>query len=276
MRPRFRESNAPDLRRFKKGVDKKITGWVIRDKYNNKLDSRLSKDLAKIRTGEPVDYVIGWKPFLNCRIDLSFKPLIPRPETEFWTEQALSVLNTECLTPRGGRIRVADVFAGSGCIGTAILKNTKHSRVDFFEKDNVLVKQIKKNMVINKVLPSRYKIFNSDILARASSKYDFILANPPYISTLACKTIQKSVLKNEPHLALFGGKSGLLYIKKFLTQAQLHLAPAEETRPAGQIWMEFSPSQKPAIEKILKQKYRRWQFKKDQYGKWRFVIIFSE
>ena len=245
----------------------KITDWILRDKYNNKWSSEIINDLSRIKSGEPVDYVIGWKPFLNCKIDLSFKPLIPRPETEFWVDLVITAIISR---PNKSKIKIADVFAGSGCIGAAVLKNTQGTTVDFFEKDKNIVKQIKKNLSLNKIAPKSYKVFGSDVLEKARGKYDIILANPPYIATSARKTVQKNVLKNEPRLALFGGKTGLVYIKKLLTQAKNRLAHG------GQIWMEFSPAQKPEIEKILNKKYTRWQFQKDQYGKWRFVIIFSE
>ena len=88
---------------------------------------------------EPVDYQIGFIPFFHTKIDLSERPLIPRPETEYWTEQFVIELKTKVANKA---LQIADVFAGSGCIGIAILKNTKNTKVDFFEIDKTFVNQI--------------------------------------------------------------------------------------------------------------------------------------
>ena len=44
------------------------------------------EDRERLASGEPLAYVIGWVPFLSVRVSLHSKPLIPRPETEWWTE----------------------------------------------------------------------------------------------------------------------------------------------------------------------------------------------
>lgn len=236
--------------------------WILREKYNNKPDKNFFNDVERLKKGEPVDYIIGWKPFLNCKINLSKKPLIPRPETEYWTNQILKIIE------KTSTIKIADIFAGSGCIGIAILKNTIRSKVDFIEMDKKLVRQIQTNLELNKIKSSRYKIIRSDIFSNVKNKYDLILANPPYISPKRSRKIQKEVLKYEPHLALFAGESGLDIITEFLDTARFHL------NKNGQIWMEFDSFQKNKIEKILKSSgYKNWSFHKDQFNRWRYVVI---
>ncbi len=241
-----------------KKLQKEI-GWLLREKYNNKPDKNFYKDVKRLKAGELIDYVIGFTNFLDCKIDLSKKPLIPRPETEFWVGPALKEIK---------KGKVLDIFSGSGCVGVAILKNIKNVKCDFVEKDAKFLKQIKINCKINKINPKKYKIIQSDIFKNVRSKYDFIFANPPYVARNRKNKIQKSVLKYEPKQALFGGKDGLFYIKKFLRQAKKYL------NPDGKIYMEFSSEQKNKIEKIIKQyKYSNYKFYKDQYSKWRYVMI---
>lgn len=237
--------------------------WILRDKYKGKRNPGISKDLARLKSGEPIDYVIGWKPFLNCKIDLSFKPLIPRPETEFWTEKAITAINS-----KPGKKATLDIFSGSGCIGVAVLKNTKNTSVDFAEKDEDLCKQINLNLKINKVSLKRARVLNSDVLSKVKGKYDFILANPPYIALEQKHRVQKSVLANEPRMALFAKEKGIYFIARLLKQAKKHLSPG------GQIWIEFDPKQKKAVEAMAKkEKYISYVPKKDQYGRWRFAVI---
>jgi len=212
---------------------------------------------------EPVDYQIGFIPFFHTKIDLSERPLIPRPETEYWTEQFVIELKTKVANKA---LQIADVFAGSGCIGIAILKNTKNTKVDFFEIDKTFVNQIKKNLKINKIPTYRYKVIQSNILNKAKTKYDYILGNPPYLDPRNTKRIQKSVLNYEPEKALFGGKGGLEIIKKFVKETKKYL------KPGGELWFEFDSPQKKEIKNILKKEgYKSIKILKDQYNRSRYA-----
>jgi release factor glutamine methyltransferase len=176
-------------------------------------------------------------------------------------------------------LRVLDIFSGSGCIGIALLKNIKNCRMDFVDIDERAIKQIKINLKLNlprtepkvlvrgKIPKNRYRIYQSNIFEKLKNKkYNFIFANPPYVARERLKEVQPSVLKYEPKIALFGGKNGLFYIKKFFKEAKNFLAGN------GVIFLEFSPEQKEDIKEILdKQGYRKYQFFKDQFKKYRYL-----
>ncbi len=265
---------------------------LFQEKYNNKPTKRFYKDIKRLKEGEPLDYIIGFRKFLGCKIDLSKKPLIPRTETEFWVGKTLKKINHNFSDRVKYDVRVLDIFAGSGCIGIAVLKNIKNSKVVFADKDKKCLVQIKINLKLNKLAtPSfiraniirgenkRYAVVESDVFnnikARLASypgfseaRFDYIFANPPYIAKRKINQVQKSVLKFEPKQALFGGTDGLIYIKKFLKKAKDYL------NWGGKVFMEFSPEQKNKIDQLLKKNgYKKWQFHKDQYGKWRWVLI---
>lgn len=241
--------------------------WLIRDKYKNKEDKdkiALDKDLNRLKIGEPLDYVIGWKDFLGCHIDLSFRPLIPREETAFWVEKILKEINKE---KQSKKISCLDLFAGSGCVGLAVLKNLPGSKMVFADKSQNSLEQIKINLRFNKINSRRTSLIKTDVWSRVEGKFDLIFANPPYIADKE-KRIQKSVLVWEPKNALYGGEDGLDFIRKFLLGSRLHL------KTGGKIFMEFGIGQKGHIEKILKSlEYTKFDFFKDQFGRWRWVAI---
>ena len=202
---------------------------------------------------EPLEYVKGFTEFLGCKIDLSKKPLIPRPETEFWVQNAIKDILTNSSLLGCCNFRVLDIFAGSGCIGIAVLKHIKNSHVIFADIENRIVGQ---------------KVVKSDVFSNIKGKFDYIFANPPYIPTTRKNKVQKSVLEYEPKIALFAGADGMFFINKFLKDAQKYL------NSGGMIFMEFDSPQKTKIDKLLKEyKYKSWQFHKDQYNKWRWVSI---
>ena len=242
----------------------KEIAWLLKEKYNNVETPEFYKDVRRLKAGEPLDYVIGFTTFLGCKIDLSKKPLIPRPETEYWVEQEMSKFKIQNL-----KFKILDIFSGSGCIGVALLKNIENSEVVFAEKNKKFVEQIKINCKINNIDKKRHKIIQSDIFSAVKGKYDYIFANPPYIPVTRISKLQKSVLKYEPKTALFGGGDGLFYIKKFLKSAKKFL------NPCAKIFMEFDSPQKREVEKIVRAcGYQNCEFKRDQYGRWRWVAIY--
>ena len=253
--------------------------WLLNEKYGGCLTDKAKKDITLLEKGVLVDYVIGYKKFLDCKIDLREKPLIPREETEFWTKQLIKNFQgmDPCKFVRKHPLRVLDMFAGSGCCGIAVLKNVPNSYCDFVDIDDNCLKQIRFNLKLNNIDKKRYKVIKSDVFkklsvsdtdSKLSEGYDVMLANPPYIGLGEKKKVQKSVLNFEPKKALFAKNNGLYFIEQFLKQAKKYLLQD------GVIYLEFGYNQKKDIEKLLKKfDYNSFQFNKDQFNKWRFLEI---
>lgn len=207
----------------------------------------------------PIEYEQGYKYFLGNKIDLSLKPLIPREETEYWVSLALKEIKqgSRCL----------DLFSGSGCIGISVLNAIKDSYCDFGEIDNNFIKQIEINLKgINK---DRYNIIKTNIFSNIKNKYDYILANPPYVAKKRINEVGKDVLKYEPHIALFSGEHGMDAITELINNGFNYL------NKKGVLIIEHDESQKKQIEEIvLKNKYRKYEFCKDQFNKYRFIKIY--
>jgi len=217
----------------------------------------------------PVEYEKGYTKFLNCKIDLRNRVFIPRIETEFWVKKAFKNCKLQIANCKLKKVKILDIFAGSGCIGIAVLKNIKNSRVDFADIDKRAIEQIKINLKLSRISPKRYKIYQSNLFEKIKNKnYDYIFANPPYVAKEKIKEVQPSVLRYEPRRAILGGKKGLFYIRKFLKEAKKFL------KPDGTIYFEFDPEQKNEISNILrKENYKNFKFFKDEFKKYRFVKV---
>ena len=237
--------------------------WLLKEKYFGKKTKGFYEDIKRLTAGEPLDYVIGFTEFLGCKIDLSKKSFIPRPETEYWVEKAISEFKNNKKS-----LKILDIFAGSGCIGVALLFNVYCATVHFAEKDKKALEQTKINCKLNKLDKKRCEVIESDVFSNIKGKYNFIFANPPYAPITTRNEVEKPVLKFEPHMALFGGKNGLFYAKKLLSGAKKHIVSG------GKIFMEFNSRQKDEIRELIeKYNYKSYKFHKDQYGKWRWVMI---
>lgn len=209
----------------------------------------------------PEDYQKGFKDFLGIRVGLLKRPLIPREETEYWVKIAI-----EDIKKRESNIDCLDIFSGSGCIGLAILKNTKAS-CDFGEIDKLFLEQIQINLNDNKIDKDKYNLIKTDIFSNINKSYDYILANPPYVAEKRRDEVGDDVKMFEPSIALFSGENGMDVIKVFLKEAKNYL------KEEGRIYMEFDEEQKNWIKDIIKENYSSCEFLKDQFEKYRFVII---
>jgi len=270
--------------------------WLLVEKYGVKNERDLVgekseaffADLKRLKNGEPLAFVIGFVDFLTCKIDLKYKPLIPRPETEYWVNIFIKN-NLKNRKNKNGKvqpcsdknannnyenkIQILDLFSGSGCIGISILKKCQNCQVDFGEKNPKFIKQIKKNLKLNltKNRASCYKIFKTDIFSGVpkNKKYDFILTNPPYIPKNKKNTVQTSVLNYEDYSSLFADDNGLFFVKKIIKNGFNFL------KPNGKIYIEFDHRQKKKIEEHLKKNKIKFNFQKDQYKKYRVLILFT-
>lgn len=235
----------------------------MREKYGLNNAVFAAGDIERILSGEPLDYVIGWAPFLRATIDLSLRPFIPRPETEYWTAKAVEYIKKA----RGKKsLSCLDMFAGSGAIGIAVLAAIPKARVVFGEKNRRFLEEIRLNLRKNKISGARARVVRSDIFSNVRGKFDVILANPPYVGDV--HHLDSKVARYEPKEAYWGGRNGLVFIKRFLESAGSFL------KLGGTIWMEHGSWQKNEVAKLLKKLgYRDFSFHNDQYGRARYVVI---
>ncbi len=242
--------------------------WLLEEKYNGVKSEAFYADCKRLALGEPLAYLIGHIPFLNTTIYLDSRPLIPRPETEFWTKEVIESLNH---TPTLGisdshPLHILDLCAGSGCVGIAIAKAVQNSYVDFSEIEKRHISTIEKNVCANNISSERTTVYHTNLFDSLNKKYDLIVSNPPYIdSTL--NRVHESVVDFEPHLSLFGGKEGMDVITEIITEAPHYLVSG------GQLWLEHEPEQSSAISTLAIKNSFSITTHKDQYDVERYSVL---
>ena len=192
--------------------------------------------------GEPVAYLIGEWEFYGLPLDISESVLIPRPDTEVLTREAIEYVRT-LQEPR-----ILDLCAGSGCIGLAVASQCQTARVVLGEKDEGALRICRQNIRRNG-LSGQVLALQLDALERPSTQlgeFDCIVSNPPYIPTADIATLDTSVRDYEPHLALDGGEDGLDFYRIICEKWRNSLIVG------GRLYFEVGIGQVDAVLRIMR------------------------
>ncbi|MBM01557.1 MAG: hypothetical protein CL762_02420 [Chloroflexi bacterium] len=164
------------------------------------------------KSGMPIQYIINESWFSNLKFEVFLdecrKTLIPRNETELIVNKSIDFIS------KNDVINALDVGTGSGCIPISILNK--------IEKD---INWIAIDPYLNEIASNNAKKYNmsesiefkkisiQELQKFKSGKYDLITANLPYVpDTSRIETI----VRQEPHEAIFGGRDGLKFIKNLV------------------------------------------------------------
>ena len=149
--------------------------------------------LERLKTHEPIQYVLGKTTFMDLEFKVNSSVLIPRPETE----ELVRLMLKEDLDGK----EILDIGTGSGCIAISLAKNLQNSKVSALDISKDALKVAEENANINNV---NVEFINADIFEyNSDKKYDVIISNPPYLTELEKTLMKKNVLDFEPELALF-------------------------------------------------------------------------
>ena len=219
------------------------------------ITKRLADCLWKLKTGEPLQYVIGKWDFYESEFYVGEGVLIPRPETEELVDLAVKYLKT-VTNPV-----VIDLCSGSGCIGVSIAKAVTDSKVYCIEKSKEAFRYLEKNAKdCNNVVLINDDIFNDIDIENA----DLIISNPPYIKTSDLANLQDEV-KKEPQIALDGGNDGLDFYRIINTKWTSKL------KSNGVLMLEIGEDQGNDIVDVLTE-FNNVEVKKDMYGNDRMIV----
>jgi release factor glutamine methyltransferase len=169
-------------------------------------EARAFMDLAaRRRSREPVAYILGEKGFRRLMLAVDPRVLVPRPETEFVVEAALSL---------PAQSRVVDVGTGSGAIALAL----KDERPDLSVVATDLSADALDVACGNaERLGLDVEFLHGDLLDPVTGAVDAVLSNPPYVA--AGDRLPPDV-GFEPRGALFGGEDGLDVVRRLVREAE--------------------------------------------------------
>jgi len=218
-------------------------------------------DICKeLKTGKPIQYILGETNFYDCIIRVNNATLIPRSETEELVE--LIIREND-----GFHGNIIDIGTGSGCIAIALAANLAGAVITGIDISDEAIRIAQENALLNNVAVSFVKndIFNFDY--EIVSKAEIIVSNPPYVRNSEKQFISKNVLDFEPHMALFVTDSDPLeYYHAILKLADKILVPA------GRLYFEINEAMGKSMVQLLESSgYSKVKITADINGKERII-----
>ena len=196
-------------------------------------------------TGKPLQYVLGEAYFYGRTFISDPRALIPRQDSEFLAEAAISVAKE--YLDRGVTPSVLELCTGSGAVAITVSEELGIA-VDASDCDEDALSLADENVGKHE---AKVELIKSDIFAEIDKKYDIILANPPYIPSGEIASLDREVADYEPRIALDGGADGLDFYRRIAADA------GEKLNPGGVMIFEAGKGEAEAVDAIFGAKSER-------------------
>lgn len=196
---------------------------------------------------KPLAYSMGHMPFGPLTIGVRPPLLIPRPETENWVYDVITMLKKHADHP----LTILDLCTGTGCIALALAHAFPNARIVGGDISPIAIAQAQANAQCNTITNAIF--IESDLYTAVERlQFDLIVANPPYIDEALWPTLEPSVQLWEDPGALIAPQKGLALIEKIITHAPRYLKPNKSTdRPSLVIEIDYTQSE--VVQQLFKQ-----------------------
>lgn len=221
--------------------------------------------LTELKTGKPIQYILGHTEFYGLTFKVNPAVLIPRPETEELVEWIISTVGNRQL----GVANILDIGTGSGCIAISLKKNLPGFSVSAIDISRQALQTARENAELNdaKVTFIQADILDSSRHAPRALRYSIIVSNPPYVTLDDKNQMHTNVTDFEPHTALFvPERDPLIFYKAIADFASKSL------KRGGMLFFEINENYGEQIVELLNSKsFKNIELSKDMSGKARMI-----
>lgn len=202
------------------------------------LPKELLADFEKLKSGMPIQYILGHGPFYGREFLVTKDTLIPRNETE----ELVHLIIKENSDPN---LRILDIGTGTGCIPITLALEMNSPEVyalDISEKALEVASGNAKN------LHAKVDFSKCDILKDMpqAKDLDILVSNPPYIPIEEKGLMHSNVLDYEPDLALFVTDEDPLIFYRIISEKGKKLL-----KPNGKVYFEINERFGDPVAKLL-------------------------
>ena len=219
------------------------------------------EEIKILKKGVPIEHITHQKEFMKLNFFVDKNVLIPRPDTEILVEEVINIAK------KINAKKILDLCTGSGAIAVSLAKYLPQAEITAIDISNDALKIAKKNAISNNV-QNQITFISSDIFTNLSEeKFDIIVSNPPYIKTNVIEKLDNQV-KKEPYIALDGGKDGLDFYKKIISESYQYL------KYNGYLCLEIGFDQKIDVIELIEntERFTGTYSKKDLFDNDRIIV----
>lgn len=212
--------------------------------------AHLDAMLARLRDGEPLQYVLGHWSFRRLDLLVDRRVLIPRPETELVAEVAIGFARELLAAGAARPLPVADLGTGSGAIGLSLALELPRGSVDVWLTDlsqdalDVARANTAGLGMAGACVHFGHGAWFAALPDHLRGAMGVVVSNPPYIAA-DDPGVADDVRAWEPSSALFADDDGLSDIRTIAEGA------AEWLRPGGRLVLEIGAGQGAAATEVL-------------------------
>ncbi len=239
-------------------------GWrrtqILDEADESLFPAKVFDDFERLKTGEPIQYIMGKGPFYGREFFVTPATLIPRNETE----ELVHLIIKE--NPQAG-LKILDIGTGTGCIPISLALEMNNPEVFAVDISEEALQIAHKNAF---ELGAKVTFSKCDILTEIPevAELDVMVSNPPYIPEQEKTEMHKNVLAFEPELALFvSNNDPLIFYKKIAQKGHCLL------KSGGKLYFEINEKYgKEVADLIERLGYSEVKVLKDLNGKDRIVV----
>ena len=209
--------------------------------FSSEKLSEVNDILARLKSYEPLQYIIGETWFCGYRFKVTPAVLIPRPETA----ELIDWIVTD--NKRDGA-HILDIGTGSGCIPVSLALMMDSPVVSAWD-----ISEEALSVALGTDIPN--------------IKVDILVSNPPYITESEKKDMERNVLEWEPNLALFVPDDDPLRFYRRIAELGLDIL-----NDGGLIYFEINRAYgSETIEMLASMGYKNIELRKDLSGNDRMI-----
>jgi release factor glutamine methyltransferase len=202
-----------------------------RERFLNLLERRCRR--------QPLAQLLGRREFWGLSFRVTADTLDPRPDSETVIEAALAGI-----ADRTAPLEILDLGTGTGCLLLALLHDLPRAAgigIDCSEPALAVARANAADLGLADRARFRHGHWGDGL----AGSFDFVVGNPPYVSSAEIERLMPEVSRHEPRLALDGGPDGLDAYRAIAGQISALL------RPQGRLVLEVGADQSDSVAALF-------------------------
>lgn len=228
---------------------------------SKQTDEKLQSFLAELKSGKPIQHILGKVEFYGRQFLVNPNVLIPRRETEELVHLLLE------RNPDLSEQLIVDIGTGSGIIPITIAKERKHCEVYGVDISSAALATAKRNADLNH---AQVSFIQADILEEDLDlpKANIWVSNPPYVMEKEKAQMEAKVYEHDPATALFVPDHDALIFYERISQLAFKNLVTD-----GELYFEINEQFGKEVKIIMEEcGFKEVDIKEDMQGKERFAF----